>query len=118
MQSMKARAVAAARNHFRWPAIISSFLVFPFMTLEFVNARAFPGFAQSFPIPLFAMMWLLAFSFVYILARIVRGESAEGRRVPALGAGLGVVVLVLIAFAWVGIVVDQMPCFFGVPNCD
>jgi hypothetical protein len=29
-----------------------------------------------------------------------------------------IVVLVLIGYAWVGIVVDQMPCFLGRPNCD
>jgi hypothetical protein len=26
--------------------------------------------------------------------------------------------LVLIAWFWVGLVDDQMPCFLGVPNCD
>ena len=118
MQSMSARAVTAGLNHFRWPAIISSFLVLPFMMLEWVNTGTFPEFGLSFPIPLFALMWLLAFSFVYILTRMMRGESARVRRAPGLAAGVGIVALVLIAYAWVGIVVDQMPCFLGVPNCD
>jgi hypothetical protein len=117
MQSMNARPVAGGSHHFLWPAIISSSLVLPFLILEFVNARTFPRFAQSFPIPLFALLWLLAFSFVYILSRMIRRDSTLVRRLPAL-AGLGVVVLALIAFAWVGIVVDQMPCFLGVSNCD
>ena len=119
MQRMQARAAAAEPNHFRWSVIISSLLVLPFMILESVNARAFPGFPQSFPIPLFAMLWLLAFSFVHILTRMMRGESTRVRRVPPLAARLlGIVVLIFIAYAWVGIVVDQMPCFLGRPNCD
>lgn len=24
----------------------------------------------------------------------------------------------LIAWKWAGIVLDQMPCFLGIPNCD
>lgn len=118
MQSMKARSATARPNQFRRPAIISSFLVLPFIILEFVKAGPFPDFARSFPIPLFALLWLLAFSFVSILTRMLRDESVQVKRIPALAAGLGIVVLVLIAYAWVGIVVDQMPCFLGRPNCD
>jgi hypothetical protein len=25
---------------------------------------------------------------------------------------------IVVACLWAGIVMDQMPCFFGVPNCD
>jgi L-lactate permease len=118
MRSIKARTAAARLNHFRRPAIISSFLVLPFVMLEFINAWPVPDFARSLPVPLFALMWLLGFSFVSILSRMMQDESAHVRRIPALAAGLGVVVLALIAYAWVGIVVDQMPCFLGRPNCD
>jgi hypothetical protein len=69
------------------------------------------------PIGIAELLWLLAFSFVYILTRMIRGDSTLVTRLPAL-AGLGFVVLALIAFAWVGIVIDQMPCFLGVQNCD
>lgn len=27
-------------------------------------------------------------------------------------------VMVLLAGSWAGILLDQMPCFLGVPNCD
>ena len=86
MQRMKARTATAGLNQFRRLAIISSFVVFPFIILEFINMGPFPDFARSF--------------------------------LTALAAGLSVVALVLIAYAWVGIVVDQMPCFLGRPNCD
>lgn len=119
MQRMMARAVGSRPNHFRWPVISSSLLVVPFMILEFVNRRTFSEFPQSFPIPLFVTMWLLAFAFVYVLTRMMRGESARAKLVPAVAARLlGIVVLGFIAYAWVGLVIDQMPCFLGVPNCD
>jgi hypothetical protein len=31
---------------------------------------------------------------------------------------LRVVFLAFIARMWIGILIDQMPCFLGVPNCD
>ncbi len=63
-------------------------------------------------------MWLLA-AFVF--------DYDADRAQPALGryelAGIfrlmpRVAIVVLIAWLWVGLVVDQMPCFLGVPNCD
>ena len=118
MQRLDARS-GRGLHHFRWAAAISSFLVFPFMMLEFVNRGPFTELVQSFPIPLFATMWLLGFAFVSILSRMVRGEPTRLTFVPALAARLlGVIVLTFIAYAWVAIVADQMPCFLGVPNCD
>ena len=118
MQRLHARA-GAGLHHVRWAAAISSFLVLPFMILEFVNGGTLPELVQSFPIPLFATMWLLAFAFVSILSRMVRGEPAQCALAPALAARLlGVTALAFIAYAWVAIVADQMPCFLGVPNCD
>jgi len=106
---------APARN-LRAPAIISSVLVLPFMILEFVNRRAFH---EDFPIPLFAIMWLLPVSFILILTPIVRRLRAQERSAAnPLSLLLGAVLLVLLAWLWVGLILDQMPCFLGVPNCD
>jgi hypothetical protein len=30
----------------------------------------------------------------------------------------GVLVLILVALLWARVVLDQMPCFLGVPDCD
>jgi lysylphosphatidylglycerol synthetase-like protein (DUF2156 family) len=106
---------APARN-LRTPALISSVLVLPFMTLEFVNRRAFD---EGLPVPLFAIMWLLPLSFILILMPIVRNLRAQERSTAnPLSSLLGVVCLILLAWLWVGIIHDQMPCFLGVPNCD
>ena len=93
-------------------AIIGSLLVLPFVVLELVNTG-------SFPIPLFVVMWLLGFSFMFIampVARVVRDRNIQIVRPLSLVSR--VVCLILIVFFWVGLALDQMPCFLGVSNCD
>jgi hypothetical protein len=94
--------------------IVSSVLVLPFMILELANRPL-----ENFPIPLFAVLWLLPLAVTLTLTPIVRAARA-GARIAANPFGL----LVRVAFVglavwlWGGIVLDQMPCFLGVPNCD
>ena len=83
------------------PAVAAFALVLPFVLLEAVNR----GVDRNFPVVLFALMWLLASAFVAILMRPSRWWLRAALLIP-------------IAAFWVGLVVDQMPCFLGVPNCD
>jgi len=107
--------LASARN-LRTPAIVNSVLVIPFMILELVNRRAF---YEDFPIPLFATMWLLPLSFILILMPLVRNlRSQERTTANPLSLLLRAVFLILLAWLWVGLIHDQMPCFLGVPNCN
>jgi len=98
------------------PAIISALHVLPFMIMELVNRRSLP---EGFPIPLFIFMWLLGLTFVALLMPILRslatGNSAIENHISLLPT---VAFLIFIAWLWVTVVVDQMPCFLGVPNCD
>jgi hypothetical protein len=98
------------------PALISLLLVIPFMIMEVVNKR---GFNEGFPIPLFVMMWLLPLSFILTLRPIVRylraGNSLITQPVSLL---IRIVILVFVAWMWTSLLIDQMPCFLGVPNCD
>jgi hypothetical protein len=98
------------------PALISLLLVIPFMIMEVVNRR---GFNEGFPIPLFVMMWLLPLSFILTLRPIVRylraGNSLITQPVSLL---IRIVILVFVAWMWTSLLIDQMPCFLGVPNCD
>jgi uncharacterized membrane protein len=100
----------------RSPAIFSLLLVLPFMILELVNRR---NFNAGFPIPLFVFMWLLPMLFILILMPIVRNVRAGNSIVvnPIILL-IRVIFLALIIWMWFGIVIDQMPCFLGVPNCD
>ena len=97
-------------------AVISGVLVLPFVVLEWTNRQAFQ---EGFPIPLFAAMWLLsAFAVVLLLpvVRVRRTQSPRGANYVRLLSRL--VVAILLAWLWVALVRDQMPCFLGVPNCD
>ena len=100
----------------RSPAIISSILVLPFMILELMNRRSFH---EGFPIPLFGILWLLPMAFILILMPIVQNVQA-GNRIMAdpINLLLRVAFLILIAWLWSGIILDQLPCFLGVLNCD
>lgn len=98
------------------PATISLVLVLPFMIMELVNRRGLP---QDFPVPLFGMMWLLTLSFILILTPLVRNlREGNGNLINQLTLLPKLVLLIIIAGLWVGLTVDQMPCFLGVPNCD
>ena len=98
------------------PAIISSLLVIPFMILELANRWSYPG---GFPIVLFGIMWLLPFVFILVLVLILRSLPRGSRSIAyVLGLLPGIVILIPLACLWVGLVLDQMPCFLGVSNCD
>jgi hypothetical protein len=100
----------------RWPAIISFLLVIPFMVMEIVNRR---NFNEGFPIVLFVMMWLLPLLFILTAAPMVRNVRAGNRLTTnPLLLVVRVVFLAFLVWLWFGILIDQIPCFLGVPNCD
>lgn len=100
----------------RVPAIISFLLILPFMVMEIVNRR---NFNEGFPIPLFVIMWLLPLLFILTALPIVRNIRA-GNSIIANPVILVVrfIFLALLVWMWFGILIDQMPCFVGVPLCD
>jgi hypothetical protein len=86
------------------------------MVMEVVNRR---NFNEGFPIPLFVIMWLLPLLLILIATPIM--QSIRARERITANPIIFVVRVVLIAFLvwmWFGILIDQMPCFLGVPNCD
>ena len=92
-------------------AIVSTLLMAPFIILESATTGGFP---RGFPAALFGFMWVLGLSFVGILRSVAAGRRADPNFMLVLKIGA----LVLIAWIWVTLVIDQMPCFLGVPNCD
>jgi hypothetical protein len=105
-----------ALKHLRLPAIISSALVLPFIILELVNRRTYH---EGFPMPLYGVLWLLPMALTLISMRIVQ-QVRTGHRSTSTTAGLslGIALLIVIAWVWIGIILDQMSCFLGVPLCD
>lgn len=89
-------------------AVVGLAAVLPFVILEALNTR----FPQGFPVALFGFLWLLTTAFVAVLTATVR------RRESAVRLLLGIAVLGLLGWVWGALVVDQMPCLLGVPNCD
>ena len=100
----------------RLPAVISLLLVIPFMIMEVINRR---NFNEGFPILLFVIMWLLPTLFTITVTPIVRNlRMGNSVLVNPVTLVLRVVFLAFLAWVWFGAVIDQMPCFLGVPNCD
>jgi hypothetical protein len=91
-------------------------LVLPFMILEWVNRREFH---EEFPLALFGILWLLPFIFIAILLPLVK-DICTGARLLAnpVMLLLRVGILTLVTVLWVGTVIDQLPCFLGIPFCD
>jgi hypothetical protein len=108
----------------RSAAIISFLLVLPFAILEFMFNIAYKPTALSLKkaldlTVLFGLLWLLPVTFITILLPMVRNVQV-GNRIMArpIHFLLSVAFLALIAIMWGGIVIDQWPCFIGVPKCD
>jgi len=98
--------------------LISFLLVLPFAILESLNntitKQNSPGL-----IALFGLLWLLPTAFIVILMPMVRTMRAGGSVMAnPINLLLRVASLALIAMMWGGLLIDQIPCFMGVPNCD
>ena len=103
-------------SNLKIPAIVSLILVAPFMLMEFVNRRQYH---EGYPIVLFIVLWILPFIFIAIVTPLAR-DARAGVDILArpLSLGVKVSILLLLATMWFGLVIDQMPCFMGVPMCD
>ena len=85
-------------------ALVSTILVLPFLILEAVNTTLTRENAQGLVV-LFGVLWAVPLLFVLLL-------RAHG------WLAVRVVVMIALAVFWGSLVIDQMPCFLGVPNCD
>lgn len=105
----------------KYAALISLGLVLPFVILESINNTLTRQNAPGL-IVLFGLLWLLPMAFFALLLpmlpslRTARSETSE----PAGPFSLlfRISFLILIAVTWGLLVVDQLPCFLGTPNCD
>ncbi|MRR32634.1 hypothetical protein EG834_20410 [bacterium] len=100
----------------KMPLFVSIFLVLPFVILELVNRRQFH---EAFPFPLFGFMGLQALIFGFGLTALLR-QLRTGAKGPG-AIFVRVLLLVIIGVSvWslTTLLIDQWPCFLGVPNCD
>ena len=90
--------------------------VLPFVVMEIVNLGSIP---DPFPYHIFLYLWLmftLFFMSLFSILRLARSKVNRQERVPAFL--LNSLVLIYTGISIVYLLVDQMPCFLGVPNCD
>lgn len=91
-------------------------LVVPLFVLEWWNRREF---REEFPLLLFTFMSVHALLIVLSAAPAVgRLRTARNLRALTFGHWAGLAVSACLAFVYAGVVIDQLPCFLGVPNCD
>lgn len=99
-------------------AMISLLLVLPLVILESVNQTITRQNAFGLFL-LFGFLWLLPTMFIVLLAPLVRiiraGDNNLAKPITLL---FRVACLTLIAIVWGSLLIDQLPCFLGVPNCD
>lgn len=110
-------------TNLRSAAIISFLLVLPFMILAIINRPSALSLRNVLDLTVvFGLLWLLPVVFIVILMSLVRnaraGNSSMANPAHLLLLLSRVAFLALIAMFWGGFLIDQLPCFLGVPNCD
>src|SRR5688500_12989985 len=98
-------------------ALISAILVLPFVILEAVNQTITKQNVFGLVL-MFSILWLLPTVFIVMLAPLVRNIKAGNIMTKPFALLLRVASLAVIGMMWTGMIVDQLPCFLGIPNCD
>ena len=95
---------------------VAGLLVGPFAAMELLNA---PVGSESFPSLLFSFMFVHAALIASAFAPAVQ-QVLRGCRIRELGrlSWAAVVIGCLLFWVYGAVIVDQMPCFLGVPHCD
>lgn len=99
-------------------AVIIGFLfTVPFFILEAITTSGFSNL--GFPLTLFILMWINGALFVFILMSILISLRSQKRsNIFYIFLILKIGLLIILAWAWADVIIDQWPCFIGVPNCD
>lgn len=98
------------------PLLLGLLAMLPFMIMEVVNLGRIP---DPFPFAIFLYLWLMFALLIMSLSAILhlaKSKLNRKERFPALL--LNALVIVFCAISIITLLVDQMPCFLGLPNCD
>jgi hypothetical protein len=110
------QAAPGTLKSFVAPLLISATLVAPFIVLQWVKRRTFH---EDFPFVLFTFMSLHSLFLVLLVTPAVRRLRAErSLRALTLLHWAGFLLGAFLACVYANVVIDQLPCFLGVPNCD
>lgn len=91
-------------------------LTAPFIILEWINT---PGFLSMGVPPLFFIMWFSGSIFTFVLRSVLFAlQDRKKIKVNLFIVIMKIAFLILLTWIFVGLVIDQWPCFIGIPNCD
>lgn len=97
-------------------AFLCFLIVAPFALLEWITASNLPR--SNFPIQLFIALWIEAVIFILLLVSIVNSlREKKMTEKEYVFLGLKVILEGIVAWAFITIIVDQMPCFLGATGC-
>jgi hypothetical protein len=99
----------------RTAALGGMLLMLPFAIMAVVMAGV--SSARD-AIVLFGFLWLLPMAALAVLLPISRQVKAGQGAANPVRLTLGVALVLALAVMWGAVVIDQLPCFAGVPNCD
>jgi len=103
-------------NRLKISAILGFLVILPFIVMEIINRWQYH---EGFPIKLFIALWLEPVAFIMILMPILHNiKKKESIFANPIILVLRIIFLTFISIAWINVIIDQMPCFLGVPNCD
>lgn len=101
------------KSKLAWAFLLGFLINLPFMIMEWVTQSDLPR--TNFPFALFIYMCLAATLFIFLVMSILKDFSSNTRRpFPLLLKGIPAV---LLAWSWITLVIDQMPCFLGASGC-
>lgn len=93
--------------------VIGFLLTVPFFITEAITTSGFV--TSGFPLALFNTMWVIASLFMFLVIPFVMAKGRPKGR--TLYIVLRIALILILARMWIGLVIDQWPCFLGATGC-
>lgn len=101
---------------FKKPAVLGIVSTLPFAFLEIVNGTKY---GNAFPIGIFTILFITSLLFWFVFELITKSKKVENGNLKKIAVFVfRVLLLICLLVLFVNIIIDQWPCFMGMPNCD
>jgi len=115
-EKLKSNLMTYFLHRLKISAILGFLIILPFIFMEVVNRWQYH---EGFPVKLFIVLWLEPAALIMILMPVLQSiKNKESIFANPLILMIRIIFMTFIAIAWINVIIDQMPCFLGVPNCD
>jgi hypothetical protein len=95
--------------------LVGTGIMLPFLFLEIYNRHQY---SEPFPVMLFAILWFALSIAIFLLHPIIKIFQTGISDLSAINIVIRSVAIISLTVFCLMIIVDQMPCFLGVENCD